>query len=1368
MIDHIGSVSWNHTLGFSWDRDFSLGGIVGKANATVIPRIEIPIPFAPNIVIPAVTADTRTGARFSGNIAGGIGLDFFADFSASGLAPGNLFDFKPTVTAPGAIVVGDFFRLSTTAGLQSDPAFTADRVQLPSFEAGMDLLFDLAINGKIEGGLFPIVPYGSANIAMDEPWSINQSLVNFGFDLNPGTAQPPTLTFLKDTFIEQTYAVVDPDLSSMSLLLSYGPPTNRIDLGEIELINPFGSEQSIIGGSKPNLTINTSMNASSVGFSFETPLLRMGLDLDGIAGYLVTGAFGYPTSAVTRLDLEIDDLGGVYLELLDIKYGPEIGYREQVEVRPDFLVTLNFDQTVIVRTATGFRHVNQFTGLWSDLPEFALLSDTPVQVSVNFDALLGEQAKRGSFFLTDYLQVTVLEGGLSLFDSLDLTFPPLLQFRTSLLGLLGEVEMDVFHSSQAISPIPLENMGGSFTLQPRQQDPRLLYWASPADDNLNLLDRWAALVDHTQPDSFDAKFLIVARGDQNAVHVGELLPMTLIDPGTDDDSTIRIDELRIPAGSALHQSGERRWAMGVVQSPVIRNDGLYYSDGLTEFHAGVIGRIQIEGTGEMRFTDRVHIEAHIIHRFGHTIRFQELEELTISEDWFFSNAGAVIFESTTATLHGIADTYDTGSFEARQGSIVTLTGPQLHQGRVAAIDPDSQIILTQGTTIYPVDFEGTRGGFVAAGGGRIYIDSPTIIGAPTWSSFEEHLEAIDARRYPIWRVTFKADEGGTVEFNGQIEQSIGSGTRFEIAEGGTMVLSGTTLSQGPENTYPQTPGSLIFDARGRLDPKFAYTARAMASQIFVVENHGTLNVFGHNPLYIDVLFDDGVWDPIHGSDRRVLSSIDPNLINTGRIIIHPDSSFSFQQWVDQYDPKRMTFEQGTWELHTGAVVHVENISIDPGLDLAGWYMAISDSNVTLGGNARFDFLNTIEENRGRLTLQNNHHFTAAGDLLNRGEIRIESGAKLELPNARLMVDEGSVFIDGAAGASLIGAATIEVMGGSFTNELAAGPVDIAERWIVREKWLGQDAQGNDIIRPATVSFGEAHIERILASGGITLDGSEAAMAPLAGLTDNAGLLAITGGNVLELGQDLFNTDTGRLEITRGGQLHIDGSLTSHGEMWIGPQGYLATTMALHLKAGSAMIDGIIDTPMVTIDENVAVSGSTLLTGALANHGHLAVGSSPGIMEVFGGITQSSTGTITFELFGQAAGESYDRLILHADGTFEGGLTLMFGHGFEPCFGQQWLLVDLRQSAEEGVPPRKTNWWFHEIEVTGLATIAGDLDLDALKWYEDDLLLGGWNDMAIFLSFGPDHRGNLTVYSIPEPGGWLILAGLAVWWCRRPS
>ena len=482
------------------------------------------------------------------------------------------------------------------------------------------------------------------------------------------------------------------------------------------------------------------------------------------------------------------------------------------------------------------------------------------------------------------------------------------------------------------------------------------------------------------------------------------------------------------------------------------------------------------------------------------------------------------------------------------------------------------------------------------------------------------------------------------------------------------------------------------------------------------------------------------------------SGIRPNLINTGEIIVErgfvehgfPQRGWlSFQKWIDERDPKRMTFDQGTWTVHPMSEVHVEKVSIDHELDLTQWYMAINASNVTLMGPARFDFLNTIEENRGRLTLQNNHLFITAGDLLNRGAIRIESGAKLQMPGARLTIDEGTVFIEGASGASLVGAATIEVIGGAFTNALAAGPIMLADNWIVREKWLGADLQGHDIVAPASVSFGDAWVDAIAINANVTLDGSDATMTPLTRLVSNAGSLSLTGGSVLALEQDLHNTTTGSLSVRRAGQLLIDGALTSEGELIVGPEGYLQAG-AVHLLAGSATLDGVLDTPAVSISDNVVVTGSTLITGSLSNAGQLAVGSSAGIMEVFGGINQAETGSIAFEILGQAAGASYDQLILHADSEFRGELVLTFGGDFQPRFARQWLLADAREMLG-GNGLAHVDWLFDEINVVGLDPLTTDPLAGASPLHAQDMLLGMYLDMAVLLSFHGGSGGDMLVY-----------------------
>ena len=56
--------------------------LAGK-NATVIPEVRDPL--FNTVIIPEVKADTRTGLRMRGDVTGSTGLEFFADFNASGL-----------------------------------------------------------------------------------------------------------------------------------------------------------------------------------------------------------------------------------------------------------------------------------------------------------------------------------------------------------------------------------------------------------------------------------------------------------------------------------------------------------------------------------------------------------------------------------------------------------------------------------------------------------------------------------------------------------------------------------------------------------------------------------------------------------------------------------------------------------------------------------------------------------------------------------------------------------------------------------------------------------------------------------------------------------------------------------------------------------------------------------------------------------------------------------------------------------------------------------------------------------------------------------------------------------------------------------
>ena len=370
-LNQIGDLSWNFVLGTDWDTDFNVGGIIGKKDAVIIPEVREPL--FNNVVIPQVKADTRTGLKLSGEITGGTGLEFYADFNAGGLEGGTSFEFEPQIVdLPAQISTGEFFKFKTTPGVVGSDAFNEELIELPSFEAGMNFFFDLAIDSQLEYGLFPFLPYGSVPFA-PTPINVDQSLVKFGFDLDPdsngGVGSPPEFVILEDTPFEERLGLLDNNESiyekqiSVEMSVEGDPFKRRLDIGSVQLVNPFGVGDSVLGPNERNLMVNTNVDGESISYSYETALVRMGLDMDGIAAYLGTSALTGAGDSFTRIEEKFnDDKISLAIDLIDVKYGPEIGFRESVDIKPDFEVTLNFDQNVALDVDGVISITNTFAG----------------------------------------------------------------------------------------------------------------------------------------------------------------------------------------------------------------------------------------------------------------------------------------------------------------------------------------------------------------------------------------------------------------------------------------------------------------------------------------------------------------------------------------------------------------------------------------------------------------------------------------------------------------------------------------------------------------------------------------------------------------------------------------------------------------------------------------------------------------------------------------------------------------------------------------------------------------------------------------------------------------------------------------------
>jgi hypothetical protein len=1350
-LDRVGDVGrWSYVLGTDWDANFQIGGIIGHKNATVIPEVPNPFPFGPDPLIHRVTADTRTGARMTGNVQGDAGLEFYADYEASGLETGTAFSFRPEiVNLPAQIPGGEFFQLQTVPGVVDNGTFTEALVDLPSFEAGMDFFFNLELDSRIEYGLFPFIPYGSTSFS-PAPIHVNQSLIQFEVDLDPdsngGVGLPPSFVILEDTPFENRIGLLDNSefVAEKQFSVEVGDKEQpgvkrRLDIGSAHLVNPFGTGESLLGPNERNLTITTESNASSVNYSFETPLLRLGLDLDGIAAFLATG------QSFTRLEEEFKDsrdntIASITADFIDIKYGPEIGYRETLSIEPDFEVTLSFDQNVGLRNADSITIGNTFSGQWSDLPEIALLGEESVEVSVSFDQVTGEQTKRSVFYLSDYLELTLLElEELEILDTFSLSLPPVLRERTSLLGnLLGQVELALTDTTEAIAPFDVgAGLIGtsSFTLTPMPSTK--VYLANGTDSFSTAANSWRELATHAAPASLENAVLVIATGESSAQVESDLAPTHLVDEGAGGFVQIDVAGLAIPRGSTFEQRGSRRWSLSR-----IANDGLYQFNGNSiDLAAPVI--LTIGGEGEMRFEGTsMAINAPLLsHNSGHTLTLRGAGGSIFVDQ--FDNAGQITIDNTVITQIVAEQRFsNSGSIAITRGGDNRLTTPELvNNGSIEVGGAHTAFTLHHPETFGQITLQSSsgRGQFVAKDGATLRFADTVLLNTPD----------VDEPS----AIQFNATGGGRIQFDNPIRAFDAGVAELNVDDDSTLVLSGVEVMR------PDAQVSLV--------------------------NRGVVEVqAGGNRLYFNppVVFDPNNPNP---PEPEIVGI---NIINEGTIRIQPREGFAgplfgFEAEIRNYVPGGATFSGGTWEVigdipaqpykndenppfvlgqRTSELeILIKKVSNDDTFlgtidfgDTDGdgandgysaedydTQLAVNEASVLLSGAARFDYFNTIRENRGQFTLRNKNHFDTDGDLLNSGLIRIEAGSRLGV-HGNFTIDEGTVVVDATSELDVQGN-TIEIIGGSLMDDRGTDAVFINSPWIVREKWVGVDDDGNDVVLEGRVGFGAARVHAIGAGGDVTLDGERAVFEPLAGLREIVleGRLSLTGGSTLELSQSL--THAGTLSLDAASKLTVDDELLNKGHLEVGEQGYLEVTGELitrrepgGVSQPSVRLDGIIKTPNLAIWEDAYLRGTGRLVGDLTN-----------------------TGTLTLAVARSASDED-ERLQVDGEAFIGGNLQLELAGDTLPAAGDAIVVLSAAGGLASGFDNVASGERLETLDGYGSFVVQygvgspnGANEIVATA-FEPDPLLGDYNGS------GAIEQGDLDLVllhwgepALPAPAGW---------------
>ncbi|MGE0337093.1 MAG: hypothetical protein AB7O21_20380 [Gammaproteobacteria bacterium] len=1246
----------------------SIGGITGASNALVFPEVTV----LGQTLIPEVRADTRTGLKLTTAIDAYAGVEFTAGFDTGGGSITGHYSLGPRLTLPSQVRAGEFF--TTRGETFVNSAGVALDVGLPSLDLGMDVVLGGGVNGAIEYGLFPLIGYDIGRFNFNLP---DIRLPVFDLGINLDLPALPSFSFLDipnlippsqqdDALFRKRLPAVDP--------LQPAGPGKLISYGEVVLVNPAASATS----SGPVVDGNAVVTRTS------GDLLRLGLDLDGLATFATTGV------SFTGLEFDIKpgtvSLATLSYDLIDVKYGLEVGY--EVENRVDTFLEVDIDFVdaasgelvdVMMRDANGISIGSNFAGRFDDLPDLALLGGSDVEMRIDFTGLKRQLSQKGSLTLSDYMELKALAARASVLGGLaSLEVGPLYYQKLELGGEFAN--LDVYDISLTLDDLGLIDglFDGVALIDALPSLDAYIGHAAPGESAFGALaaSEFTLLSNHQSASGTATTDLVLA--------IASGSPATR---ARSDLAGVRYHLLdavdQQVAGVYLAPGSQLVAGIGAAQNLTLRTSsienhglitalpfGVSQNATLQLFGIGTDGPLSIRGDGEILIGNSGEIEAgSILNGRGHT--------LTYAQNNFAAAPGGNrrrLIGSFQITNQGVLRTIGGGALNATTPRFVN------EAGATVTVAGGTQLSLTpfsgSATTARLVN----QGLIEVSGTGSIFQSLlPTIQGvsldadgdAPGYGEFHASdngvIELTNGSAPDLklnGALRFLADSGGKVDFRDEIV--LGTGDLQLITEvGGSVTLNG--LQREFEN------------ARVRIEN---------AGVLFLESGITSLRASG----------------PLCPGCPPAAPAIRPiDLVNTGTVIVQPGAGFAFDVDIVDYAEGGASFAAGTWQLNgfhaffdntsdvdiadrraDVAVVDVrvkevfgnadrftdltfdaevdpdtgEVVAVTSDIGALDTRLVYNDSAVFLSGAVKFDYFNTVEVNRGTLSLTNGHQFhTASGYenrggstvvdtggglhvagalIVNGGEVRIGqttaasltpkysrltvAGALLEAPDGALV--ERSVVVDGGTlhfgPVAHLGLGAQPLMGASSNNglNLLAG-----HSWLVRDSVTGE--AGSEIIVPGLIelrtrggllapgnNFAAGVSEIHESAADVVLDGSEARFEGLEYLVRNRGSLTLLGGAVFEradssviAGND-FHNHAGALLDVANGQFRIGGTTSGHvlnaGAIAIGAGGYFEAGSIGRGDEGSGTLKvaGVMNVAGAITAKDVTLDHGSILASSL--------------------------------------------------------------------------------------------------------------------------------------------------------------------------
>ncbi len=113
------------------------------------------------------------------------------------------------------------------------------------------------------------------------------------------------------------------------------------------------------------------------------------------------------------------------------------------------------------------------------------------------------------------------------------------------------------------------------------------------------------------------------------------------------------------------------------------------------------------------------------------------------------------------------------------------------------------------------------------------------------------------------------------------------------------------------------------------------------------------------------------------------------------------------------------------------------------------------------------------------------------------------------------------------------------------------------------------------------------------------------------------------------------------------------------------------TISTTISKGDLNVNGVLASPLITVENTGALSGSGLIIGNVMSKGVVSPGNSPGILTVLGDYTQVSGSTLRIEIVDHS---NYDKLIVGGKVSLGGGLQVVPSQSLAVKYGDRFDII----------------------------------------------------------------------------------------------